>query len=274
VNGEIHPGDHVRIGAGREAEILAWGQGSVLRLMRDPNGTESLKHQVAAMTAAKASGCPVPWAREPIWFEGRPGVVMERVDGPDLLNSVTRRPWSMVSCARILAHVHSELHEVRAPLSLPATREVIRGRIEAAAGIPKHLSAFALDLLGTLPDGGSLCHGDFHPGNVLLGRAGPFVIDWTGASRGDPDGDVARTLFLLRSGEPLPGTPAPMRLVIAVGRRAFAELYRRNYIRRRPINHNSIERWLVPHAAARIAEGIEKETEALIRWLEARYAQR
>ena len=268
------PGERIRIGAGREAEILLWDNGSVLRLMRDPNGMESLQRQAAAVTAAKQAGCPVPWAGEIMWFDGRPGMVMERVDGPDLLSSVTRRPWTVVRSARLLARIHNELHQVSAPRSLPETREALRRRIQLAVSIPKHLAAFALNVLGTLPDGGSLCHGDFHPGNLLLGSAGPFVIDWTGATRGDPDGDVARTLFLLRSGEPVPGTRAPMRAVIAVGRGAFAALYRKSYSSRRRVNEASIERWSIPHVAARFAEGIEEETEGLIRWLELRYAQR
>jgi len=266
-------GEHARVGAGREAEILAWHDGSVLRLMRDPNGMESLERQAAAITVAKQAGCPVPWAGEIIWFEGRPGMVMERVDGPDLLSSVTQRPWTVVGSARLLARIHHELHHVSAPQSLPETREVLRQRIQSAVPIPKHLAAFALDVLGTLPDGGSLCHGDFHPGNLLLGSAGPVVIDWTGATRGHPDGDVARTLFLLRSGEPVPDTPAPVRAVIAAGRRVFAALYRKAYSSRRPIDEAAIARWSIPHVAARFAEGIEEETDALIRWLELRFAQ-
>ena len=206
------PGERIRIGAGREAEILLWDNGSVLRLMRDPNGMESLQRQAAAVTAAKQAGCPVPWAGEIMWFDGRPGMVMERVDGPDLLSSVTRRPWTVVRSARLLARIHNELHQVSAPRSLPETREALRRRIQLAVSIPKHLAAFALNVLGTLPDGGSLCHGHFHPGNLLLGSAGPFVIDWTGATRGDPDGDVARTLFLFALGSPCPGPGPPCAL--------------------------------------------------------------
>jgi len=97
---------------------------------------------------------------------------------------------------------------------------------------------------------------------------------WIALPRPLPSGDVARTLFLLRSGEPVPGTRAPMRAVIAVGRGAFAALYRKSYSSRRRVNEASIERWSIPHVAARFAEGIEEETEGLIRWLELRYAQR
>ena len=45
-----------------------------------------------------------------------------------------------------------------------------------------------------------LCHGDFHPRNVLVDRTGSFttygVVDWTDARLGDPHFDVARSLAI------------------------------------------------------------------------------
>jgi len=49
-----------KIGEGREAEIFAWGEGSILRLMRDPGAVEWCDQQAAAMTAAWEAGGPVP----------------------------------------------------------------------------------------------------------------------------------------------------------------------------------------------------------------------
>jgi aminoglycoside phosphotransferase (APT) family kinase protein len=43
-----------------------------------------------------------------------------------------------------------------------------------------------------------LCHGDLHPGNVLVDRDGPVVIDWFDAAVGSPVADVARTSLLIR----------------------------------------------------------------------------
>jgi Ser/Thr protein kinase RdoA (MazF antagonist) len=35
----------------------------------------------------------------------------------------------------------------------------------------------ALERLNQLPDGDALCHGDYHPDNVLMTRNGPIIID-------------------------------------------------------------------------------------------------
>src|SRR5215210_4707672 len=97
--------------------------------------------------------------------------------------------------------------------------------------------------LEALPDGDRLCHGDFHPGNILLGDRGPAVIDWTGATRGDPAGDLARTRLLLQIGAVQEYMPALVRRMQAYGRGAFFRLYLRAYRRTRSIDDNLVDRW-------------------------------
>lgn len=150
----------------------------------------------------------------------------------------------------------------------------MRARIESSDRLPPRLAAFALEALDRCPDGDRLCHGDFHPGNVLVGGDGPLVIDWTAATRSDPAADVARTMFLLRSGAPMPGTPAPVRAIIAAGRKVFARFYLKGYRQRASADPAAIRAWEVPTAAARLAEGIEEETESLLSWLQARHRAR
>src|SRR5262249_32610054 len=79
----------------------------------------------------------------------------------------------------------------------------------------------ALAMLEALPDGDRLCHGDFHPANVLVGRNGPAVIDWTGATRGDPAADLARTRLLLQAGAVPEHMPFLIRRLHALGRGPF-----------------------------------------------------
>jgi aminoglycoside phosphotransferase (APT) family kinase protein len=68
-----------------------------------------------------------------------------------------------------------------------------------------HRSVHALegpDWLGQLPDGGDrLVHLDIHPLNVLYGPNGPVLIDWTNASRGQPETDLAHTWLIIASAD-------------------------------------------------------------------------
>src|SRR5205807_5882470 len=112
------------------------GPGKILRLSRDPAGGARADMQLAALRAAWNAGAPVPEPGDRVTVEGRPGLVMERIEGPDLLSLIGRRPWTLFWVANTLGRVHAKLHEVMAPPSLPSLRESLRMRIEMGTALP------------------------------------------------------------------------------------------------------------------------------------------
>lgn len=116
--------------------------------------------------------------------------------------------------------------------------------------------------LVSLSDGELVCHGDFHPGNVLLTDKGAVIIDWMTASAGNPWADVARTSMLLSIGAKSAGKQ--VRPLI----RFFIHLYHQTYLKRYtgliPDTNNELAKWMPVIAAARFDEKIEGEQAALI----------
>jgi aminoglycoside phosphotransferase (APT) family kinase protein len=262
------------IGEGREAEVYAWDDDTVIRLQRPGSEQARVQREAAALRAAAAGGVDVPQVSGTTTLDGRAGVIMDRVDGPDLLTLMSRRPWTFARAARIVGTAHARMHQVIAPPELPSLQEYVRRKIDAAANLPAAFADLALATLKALPDGDRLCHGDFHPGNVLLGSRGPAVIDWTDATRGDPAADLARTRLLLRFGEVHDFMPALIRYVQAFGRGALFRLYLRAYERLRPVDAELVDRWEIVRAADRMYEGIDAERPALLRLLERRAGER
>ncbi|HIM90086.1 MAG TPA: hypothetical protein EYM52_05070 [Dehalococcoidia bacterium] len=60
---------------------------------------------------------------------------------------------------------------------LPPWRERLRVSITEAAVPPDEWKSKAHTMLNALPDGDFLCHGDFHPDNVMMTSGDPVLID-------------------------------------------------------------------------------------------------
>jgi hypothetical protein len=154
--------------------------------------------EARTMEFARAHGYPVPEV-----FDVRDGgrdLILQRVDGPNMVEAVTARPWQLGHMGRQLAELHHSLHELEAP-------EWVR---PVAVG-----------------SGDRLLHMDLHPLNVLVGADGPMVIDWANARSGDPSIDAALTWVLLATGEAPTGKM--IAAVAGLGRRVLLRSFLRSF---------------------------------------------
>lgn len=163
---EVRPGPLVA--RGRAADVHAAGPGLVLRRYR--NRTQDAAPEARVMARAAAAGFPVPRVVE----VAGPDLLLERVDGPTMIEDLSRRPWRLRAYAALLADLHLRLARIEAPP----------------------------DLRAPLGDGLGLLHLDLHPGNVLMSPDGPVVIDWTNAARGPLAAGVADTWLVVGCARP------------------------------------------------------------------------
>ena len=182
------------IASGRDGDIFEFGDGLVLRKTRDGR---SIEHEARVMRYAAEQGFPVPEVHD-VRANGSE-IIMERIDGPLMMEPMTKRPWTIPRYASLLADLHDQLHEIPGP-----------------------------EWLAESTDGGDrLVHLDLHPLNVLLAARGPVVIDWANAARGRALSDVAFTYVLLTCAE-MPG-PRILQLAAQPAREGLARLFARRY---------------------------------------------
>src|SRR6266516_4805828 len=107
------------MGQGREAEIFECPDGRVLKLLRALGPSTSLAFEIAALEAARSAGVSVPRAYEQVVIDGRTGLMMERLEGSDLLATIGQKPWLVFRSGRLTGEIHARINSARAPALLP-----------------------------------------------------------------------------------------------------------------------------------------------------------
>lgn len=199
------------LASGRDCDIFEFGPGRVLR--RAKNG-RVIEGEARIISYAREHGYPVPEIHDV--RAGGTEIVMERIEGPMMMDVMMRKPWAMPHYSRELADLHDRLHVIPAPEWLPD------------AG------------------GDRLVHLDLHPMNVMITASGPIVIDWNNAARGEPLLDVALTYVLFTC----PRMPGPDLLNAAMQpvRRLVANTFAKRYRGR------ELDRQLVKGAALKMLD--------------------
>jgi len=256
------PGVGQRLATGRTAEVYAWQQGTVLKLFFAHVPAGIVDHEYHNAESLRNSGLATPAPIQTLRIGERYGIVYAHVPGCTMLEAFRRHPWQMPSLARRLADLHRSIHACAARPNLVGQKQRLATKITQAPDFPAALRNRLLAELEDMPDADKLCHGDFHPGNVICDGHHPLVvIDWADATRGHPLADVARTVVLLEGAI----VSGHIRGRLAVwSLRLFLALYLRRYFAADSARRSELMRWRPLVAAARLSEGIEAEREWLI----------
>jgi aminoglycoside phosphotransferase (APT) family kinase protein len=183
-----------------------------------------------------------------------------------MLKALSIKPWRIVEMARLLGELHARVHACPALPELPSQRKQIENGIQAAKDLSPKIKEAALACLAQMPAGNSICHGDFHPDNILMTSRGPVIIDWMTGTRGNPLADVCRTLLIFQNTALPSGSHWHLRLLAKTFGNLIEMVYRKRYLQLRPASSQQIEAWWLPLMAARLREVEEypKENQLLL----------
>src|SRR5262249_29267190 len=157
--------------SGRDSDIFDYGPALVLRRSRRGR---SLATEAKVMRFLEERGYPAPRVEE-LSADGS-SLVMQRIEGPTMLDFLLKHPLTVLRQAARLAWRHHWLHHIPGP-----------------------------DWLDPFLGGGPcIIHRDLHPLNVIMSPHGPVLIDWANVARGVGSADVALTWLLMTAAE-IPG---------------------------------------------------------------------
>lgn len=246
---------------GRTADVYDWDESHVLKLFHHRFELEDIEHEQQIARAVYASGVKSPAVGELIQFQGRNGLIYERVMGDPMLDMFQRKPWRVFTYSRILAQLHAQIHANILEADVPHQHRKLQNKINDANALSVSLKSSLLRALDSMPKGDCACHGDFHPANILIYGKNVTVIDWMDASRGNPLADVARTSIILIGAAESAQVPNSLLKIFV---RVFHSAYLRHYFRLRPNGRDEYRRWLPIVAGARLNENIPELEQWLI----------
>ncbi|MGB5610437.1 aminoglycoside phosphotransferase family protein [Eudoraea sp.] len=260
-----------RIGRGREAEIFYLNHEWVVKLFYNRTA-QQIKNEVQINQLIYKAGLPVPAAIKSFEIDGQLGIVFERLPGKTMLAEMVTKPWKIFRYAKQLAGFHSIIHK-RNIEGLPGQRLQLIEQIQSAEPVSEEIKILALGILNSIPKEEQLCHGDYHPDNLIMTGNNLKIIDWTVASAGNPIADLALTSVLLQLGRLPPDTSLFTRWAVIMGRKLFHRYYLSHYLKLNPGHKNEYKKWLLPVAIGRLNEGIVEEQDRLLAFIEKSYEE-
>ena len=236
------------IGIGNTAKVYRWGKTEVIKLFYDQSSAlvESKNAELInklKLRAPKYSGL--------VDYEGKLGIIYEKIDGPTMLWHIEPTKQSLSYNAKLMANLQYELHNIENKIH-PNLKSEITDKVHASQEMSIQEKEIIKAKLNSLPDGNSICHYDFHPDNIIISPNGPIIIDWLNLLVGNQEADVTRTAMMIQSHSLPPN--APSWLTDRELREDFNKEYLREYVKLNNMNDEFIERWMLPTLAVRIDE--------------------
>lgn len=234
------------IGVGNTATVYEWEEGKVLKLFYQGYPKEAVEREFNNAKAIRNMDFSKAKAYEISLLEERMGIVYDRVEGESLLDWVMRT-GDVQECAVYMAKLHKAIVKNRIS-NVPNYKEFLKCNIVNSISANLKKREEVLQMLDKLLDGNTLCHGDFHPGNILISDGHTIVIDFMNVCHGDFLYDVARTVFLVEY------TPVPIevddREMFLRLKKTLADLY----LVQMDVTREMIQDYLSVIIAARIGE--------------------
>lgn len=260
------------LGKGMTAEVYKWGQDKVLKLYSDNYNEEWIKREAVIGQKIHEAGVPSPAVFDIVEVDGRKGIIFQRIFGKTIVGALEREPWQFCSFVQQMARFQYKIHKYSAD-GIPSQKERFANTIKRSSEILGDKVKKILNYVDRLPEGNSICHGDFYLSNIIVSDNRLVAIDWSNSYRGDPLGDVAQTCLIINSQAVLPGIPSIMTEMAKYPKWVTYELYLNEYMRIAKVKFESIDAWMLPVAAARLKEKIPGEEKWLMKIINKRLNQ-
>ncbi len=196
------------------------------------------------------TGLNIPRLMGVSMVDGKWAIAREFIPGKTLEQLMAENPEKEDEYLNLFVDLQLEVHKHTCPL-LNLLTEKTQHKISAT-----HFDATTRYELHTrlaaMRVHKKVCHGDFHPSNIVITPEGKvYILDWAHATQGNASADVAQTYLLLTLD----------------GKAELAEKYMNLFCKKSDTAKQYVQKWIPIVAAAQSVKGKPEEAELLDKWV-------
>lgn len=244
-------GETMKLGApiatGNTANIYLHDN-KIIKVFKDGFPDTESVYEANKQKYALSCGLSVPKILDITRVDGRQAIIMEYIKGRTLGEMMLENMERSENRMDIFVDKQQEIHDIRTDSLEPISVKLSR-QIESAHHLDKKQKSALLQRLNNMTYEKQLCHGDFHPFNLIMSADQKVtIIDWMDASAGDIRADVYLS-YLLYSQQSI----------------ELAEMYLYLYCQKSDLSRHDIFEWAPIIAGARLSDNVPtKDNEKLI----------
>ncbi|MGL4337582.1 MAG: phosphotransferase [Turicibacter sp.] len=236
------------VGTGAQATVYLCGDDAI-KVFNEACSKTAIFYEALINSMIEQTHIRIPKTYEVVTVDHRLAIKMDYVRGVSLIDCLLKDPENSLTYVEKMVDLHIEIHKevVELPFSF---KQRLQNKIKLTDRLDTAQKETVLNTLDQLPEGKTLCHGDFHGYNILVCNKEYWTIDWIDASYGCSNGDVCRTY-----------------MIYSIYAKEVADLYLTLYCNKSGKTRDEILAWLPVIAAARLSEKVEGELEQLMCWI-------
>jgi len=255
------------IASGGQADIYELDNDRILRVLRNPEDKTFALTEFEVMKTLKKMGKEVPVVYDFVNVEGKAAIVMERIYGETMLIQMKKKIYKLFAQVKKLASLQIESAGSAKGLNLISIKQRATHLISKAEMLDSEMKKFVIDIIEELPEGEDICHGDFHPGNIIISEDKYYIIDWFGVTAGRKLSDIAHTFILLKNTPKIENISKMEHFITKTIGNRIAGSYISNCNKIEPFEWSEFSKWMVVRAAERVFYGMPSEKANLIRFI-------
>lgn len=226
-------------------------EGSIVKLFSETHPKVDIFHEALETARVEETGVDVAKLQKVENIDGKWALFFEYKDGKTLEEMMKVDSANIDKYMEDFVALQLQIHSKKSPM-LPNIKDKLARQINSIRDLDASQRYELLTRLESMPRHDKLCHGDFNPSNIIVGKNGKMsVVDWAHATQGNASADAAMTYLLF-----------------ALKNQDTADLYLKMFCRKSDTAIQYVQQWLPIVAAAQLTKDNELEKDFLMKWID------